>query len=554
MDKQNFNQLQELEFILNELETISNEIDPDSEAIDKAAILGGPLDNIGKIIDAGNYAIGKYSEIAMKGGIMGGGKQVVIDELNKVKDVFKPKEKDGFVPPKPPGTPKIYDTSGGQRAINIQAAGAKPIEVKLQTDIKVRTFGDIDLDGLSSDSFRKTPIVLSRQVLDFAKLYNATTDSSGALVYNSNSIFAQYVNSVVNRLNEAAQKRVNFATEFSYKEIAQYLSTLCSALNTKYGLYSIIQFEQDYNNKNMAMQAMRRTLSAEDLNVLDIFNQDLGSVPIPPRLAELFYMLNANYRWADLPKAPIIKFTNADILDNKIFFNISSEVTSLNNSNFRKTCNKIVRTIPNWCGNDIPMYGPETYHSPNFNTIFANSGVVQLGGPASSQTYAYAPSFDSTASGYLSRDWTYFSNTNELDGLTTAMFAAWDKKDGTSGTLNETNWMTGLFRPKPFTQWDHNRAIFYNNQLQNLDEGTSDSNIFTYSINPTNNNEFMHVMKVYQEQIYGLSPISLRETNKELVDWLFDIGSIPGRESNSSNKSKSPRKRNRSRGKKMGKD
>lgn len=553
MDKQNdilCIDLQELDTILDKLDSISKEVDPNHEAIDRDAIFGAPLDKIGQIIDAGNYALGKAAEVMNKGGIMGGGRQVVIDELKKVKDVFKPKDGNNYNPPKPPGIPKNYDTSGGQRAINIQAAGAKPIDVKLETDIKVRTYGDVDLDGISDNNFRKTPIYLSRQFLDFSKLYKVSTDQSGNLVYDSDAIMARYVNSVLNQLNNAAQKRVNFSTEFTYKEIANYLTVLCNAMNAYFGIYSIIQFEQDFNNKNMAMQAMRRTISAEDYNLIDIFNQDLESSPAPPKLAKLFYMLNANYRFADMPKCPIIKFTSADILDSKIFFDIGAQIKALNGSEFRATCRKIIRTLPNWCENELPMYGPETYHSPNFNTIYVNSGVIQKGGPSSAQVWAYAPSFDSSEAGYLTKEWTYFSNTNELDGLVTALFCAWDKKDGATADEQDDLWLTGLFRPKPFTQWNHNRAIYYNNALQNLDEGAGESNIFTYSLNASTNQEFKYTMKAYEEQIYGLNPVSLRETTKELVDWLFDIGSIPGRDTKSSSNSKSTRKRSRSRSKK----
>lgn len=56
-------------------------------------------------------------------------------------------------------------------------------------------------------------------------------------------------------------------------------------------------------------------------------------------------------------------------------------------------------------------------------------------------------------------------------------------------------------------------------------------------------------MGINFEQIYGLSPVSLRETSKELIDWMMDLGSIPGRDMKSSMSSKSSRSRKRSRGK-----
>eukprot|EP00493_Phyllostaurus_siculus_P026373 UN26718 len=154
--------------ILNQVREISEELDIDVDDIDEAQLLGGPLDNIQKVIDGGKYAIGKYNEIVSKGGIIGEGKNVVIEEINKIKGVFKATG-NKVNPPFGGGgnVPRGYDLSGGERARNVQAAGAKPIEVKFDTDITVRTYGDIDMT--SDKVLMKYPLILSRQSLDFSQ-------------------------------------------------------------------------------------------------------------------------------------------------------------------------------------------------------------------------------------------------------------------------------------------------------------------------------------------------------------------------------------------------
>lgn len=535
---------QELGLILKELESISKSVDYSFDDLDHDNLLGGPMDNLNRLVDAGKYAIGKYNEVFNKGGVLGDGKQVIIDELSKLNDVFKVnKSTKRPNPPTPPGTPKVYDLSGGERATNVQAAGANPLNINFRTDIKVRTFGDIDLDG--NKDFYKTPIVLSRQLLDFSELYKQDVQGDD-LVYNEDSVLAQYVQSVLNKLNSIAQQRVNFATSFNYREIANWFSTICNALNVYYGIYSIIQFEQDYNNKNAGMQYIRRNMSAEDFNVLDIFCHDLASTPMPPRFIELFYMMNANYRFEELPKTPIIKFTCADINSLDLLdFKVQDQIKALNDNDFRETCRKIIRTIPNWIGNELPMYGPETYHSRNFNTIFINSGHVVK---CNNNNYGYSPTFNSGEQGYRTADWFYLSNVNDLDGLTTTLFSAWDAVSAPSTTEETNKWMTGLFKPKTFSAYANNRAVFWDNALQRLSPTIRHRIPFVNEIDPATNVGTSTGMGINFEQIYGLSPVSLRETSKELIDWMMDLGSIPGREMKSSMDSKPSRSRKRSRG------
>lgn len=556
MENKSLNEIAEMQLnqVLNELKQISNELEIDLSDIevDKSGLLGGPIENISKAIDIGKYAIGKYSEIVNKGGIMGDGKKVIIEEISKVKDIFKPKEGSNKVNPTVPGVPKYYDYSGGERARNVQAAGARPIDVQFNTDIKVRTYGDIDLNSDKAKS--KFPVILSRQILDFSQFYKQELDPNGNLIPNSDSIMASYVNSVLNKLNNIAQANVNYSTNFTYSEIANWLSTLCNALNSYYGIYSIVQFEQDFNNKNEGMQFARRTITAQDFNYIDVFTMDLMSVPMPTRLPELFYMLNANYRFEELPKSPIIKFTSADVNDSGVLnFGIESQIKDLNNIKFRETCRKIFRALPSWRRQELPMYGPETYHSRNFNTIFMNSGHVAKS--TTSGNILYLPTIDSSVTGYTSIDQYYVSNTNDLDGLTTALYAAYDRNGATpSPSENDDPWLTGLFKPKSFTSLSDNRCVFVDGKFERLDSSISHGLPF---IHVCNNGGFQPGFGVNREEIYGLSPIALRETSKELVDWLFDLGSIPlrktdgvGKASDMRTKSKSRSKRSRSKGRK----
>eukprot|EP00493_Phyllostaurus_siculus_P026725 UN27070 len=294
------------------------------------------------------------------------------------------------------------------------------------------------------------------------------------------------------------------------------------------------------------MAFLRRGITAEDFNYIDTFVTDLMSVPMPGRLPDLFYMLNANYRFEDLPKSPIIKITSADITtQNSLNFDITKRITELNETKFRETCRKIFRAVPTWRRAEIPMYGPETYHSRNFNTIFMNSGHVAKNLPVAGSKWQYQPTFDSSKEGFHSMEHLYYSNTNDLDGLTTALYCAWDAKTDTTGTEDLEPWLTGLFKPIAFSAFDDNRAQFSGNQLARLTPTQRHQIPFIHEIDYVNGSVNDIGFGVNREQIYGLSIVALRETSKELMDWMFDLGSIPMRNVAEKENSKSKPKRTR---------
>jgi len=520
------------EYVVNKINEISNEIGHEDLKLGGIKEVG---DLAGKTINAGKHLFNTYNDVMMKGGVITAeGREAVIKGLGNVRDVFTvPTDvnKPGPPPPGGGGGNSIYDTPHGGRPLNVQAAGANPIEVKFNTDIKPRTYGDIQLSD--DNATKKYPLIVSRQQLNTKYL-------------RTNSYIEKFVYSLVQKLNNVAQLRVNFATSFEYDEMITYFTKVCDSVNAFYGIYSIIQFTQDYNNRNDAMEHLRMYISAEDLNLLDTFTRQVRQTPMPPRLAQMFYMLNANYRYTDMPKAPIIKFTSADLDENgKLKFDLSAHIGRLNE--IRSTTNKLIRTIPNWYGYDLPMYGPETYHSRNFNTIWVNSGHVAR--KDDSSNWGYFPLFDNTEAYYLTKDHYYLSNTNELDGLTTCFFSVYDKTfSESSTTYNGSHYITGLFRPAPFTKLNNNRAGYDTTGDSNfvaLSE-TNDS-LFTYEYAPIAKKGQWGDFGVDKEQIHGLSITSLRENTKEMFEWLFDIGSIPGRDTKSTNKTDSTSKRKRPR-------
>lgn len=539
--------LKDVADVIDEMNDILQDLDVDCDEVDVPVRVGGPIENLTKFTDAGRYAIGKYNEVVAKGGILGEGKNVVIEEINKVKNMFKVKDGANKVNPQGPGSNRSYDLSGGERAVNVQAAGARPIDVNFDTDIKVRTYGDINLT--SDKVLQKYPVIMSRQTLDFSAFYKQNVDNqTGDLIPSTESIMADYVNSVLYKMNNIAQANVNFSTQFTYQEVALWLSTLCTCLNAYYGIYSFIQFSKETSNKNDGMTAVRRSITPVDLNLLDVFNEDITQCCMPDNLVNLFYMLNANYRFEELPKSPIIKITSADIVSNGVLsFDIPGCMSLIADNKFQEINRKVFRAIPTWRvfpDRELPMYGPETYHSRNFNTIFINSGHVLKA--TSDNTYRYLPNFDSNEANFQFKQNPYYSNTNDLDGLTTSLYAVYDAANAPTGTEDSKNWLTGLFKPRTFTQFKTNRAVWVGGQMNGLDSSAIHRIPFVNELAP--NGDILPIgFGVNFEQIYGLDILSLRETSKELVDWMFELEKIPIRKLYTGESSPKPSSGKRSR-------
>lgn len=522
----------------------------------------------GEVIDKGKQAFKTFmdaqvdiSKVIAEGGIFRAegleAAKRAYDNLNRnINGLFKGREGSRPQGPSGPGggggdySPAFIPYSG-QRAQNIQAAGKSPIDVEFNSPIKVRTYGDIDLRP--DTNVGKTPLILNRHNLNFDVLYKEEVDSSGNLVYNQDGVFAQYVATLVNKLNYAAQMRVNFATSFTFAEVTKWLSTICDALNAYYGIYSIIQFEQDPSNRNEGMMHLRENISAEDFNQLDIFTNELAIAPKTANLVKLFYMINANWRWSDLPKSPILKFTSANINETSVMqFDIPSKIIALRDPEFRQVCNKIVRTVPDWTEVAMPMYGSETYQSPNFNTLWHNSAhiigrVDTLASKVKQQMLPYL-----AENGSQTADFNYFSNTNSLDGLITSLFSI-HYKDGSDV---DKNWITGLFRPDYFSQKrsyklnsiDYelfSNRLFYtaNNKFEVCDGSSFPYRSFGFATHYDKDTDVLSYMGMDKdlEQIYGLSVNSLRQTSMEMVDWLFDIYNSPKGDEMQKNKSKRSR-------------
>jgi len=496
-------------------------------------MLGGIKENAGKIINKFDKIYTSASESFTSGGfITEKGRTKLMEGVNHLKDlknsILKPNEnkvREYSKGPTPPsGISPNYDLSNA-RATNVQATGTNPIDINFKTDITNRTYGDIDLTSFNNSSFRKTSLILQRLEMNWNNLYDG-----------SDPIMEGYVKWLTDELNYEAQRRVSFATEFTYKEMQNYLTVQSKSTNAYYSYWSFVQFVQDFHNRNDGMEFVRQNMSAEEFNLMDVFSMQVKGTPKPQNLSDFCYMLNANYRFEELPKSTIIKFTNADFdpgqartlnfgIKGLLYGSSINDPACLTSDAFKATCRKLIRTIPAWDRSTMGMYDSNTYHSRNFNTLYLNTpNIVNIG---NGNTGLYIT--PTTTEG---KDIKYYSNTNDLDGLTTALSTIWTGNYPIVPDVSNMNkWVTGMFVPALFRPADgtnnpsSNRCAFDGEKFLDLTLWGVDFIGFTNGIS-SNANPLPHTQNVNTEEIYGLNTISLRQTNKELVKWMFDFGAV----------------------------
>jgi hypothetical protein len=495
-------------------------------------MLGGSVENAGKVIRAGKKTIDIYNEIMNKGGLItADGRGVLVREmnnLNKIKDGILKADSRRNVPT----NDDPFSSVSGNRATNFEAAGASPIEVNFECPVKSRTYGDYVLDY--TKDIGQYPMVLQRQVLNLNALFGAKTDKDGYLVYDKSAVLANFVNTTVSKLNNLAQIRVNFTTEYTYEEISLWLSILCDSLNAWFGITSIIQFTDGEGNNNYGMNWCRRNMSAEDMNEYRNFSVLLQMVPCPPILISIFYMLNHNYRYmSDLPKSTILKFTSACAVaedDLALNFGLPDLVRKLTSKEFVKVQAKLVRTIPEWRDNKFPVYGSGTVHSPVWNSIWSNAATITRVIVDNKEDIFRAPliNSDESPNHWDTIDQIYYAQCNELNGLVEALYAVYE--------AYSDQWITGIFRPKPFIDGKvketngvsrySNRWMWVNNTF--IDAGSQNGYVvgkWVHSIDLSDRPIFVDISPDF-ENIHGLSVNTIQRVTMEVWEWIVSLDNL----------------------------
>lgn len=314
-----------------------------------------------------------------------------------------------------------------------------------------------------------------------------------------------------------AQANVNFALDITGALSADALLTAMNdsiyALQIYFYYSSILAYESNPRNKNAGMIALRKGITPEILSDLTQLGRRLEDTPVPPRIVEWIRYMNMNFLSGNSQGAPIIKISPSVLaLDTVISPTLPAVALSRINAN-TNTYTLLRRAIPQWrVGTlfDVPVL---PVYDKDFVSIFANlphqfyDGTQLTSGP------------NTAAVGTL---FAFNSYNNKLDGVAYSM---------TSTFVAATGWFPGLVVPVATTTLASRRSYYINagtpawvNVIGNPFLVHSRQETYVYET-PVSTPETPHLFGA--EKVQGVSPLSLTQTAQNVLDFLFNIDSIP---------------------------
>nr|APG78189.1 hypothetical protein [Beihai picobirna-like virus 12] len=429
--------------------------------------------------------------------------------------------------------------SGGAARFNFGMVSMNPVPIKfnLTTPIVPNCYPDYFLD---SDSHYNSDCHITGARLTWENM-DSKMDS-----FFSNVL----VNELVVKLQQNNKFRINLA-DMDSANIKEYLESLTVALNCIYCATSIFQYCQPENkHRNLAMFKLRDAFSSDAVERVYEMIRIVATYPIPPRLNEMLWFLNQNYKASENPGSTLLKFIpfSLGLTPNPGFFPASmvdhfngvmvSTMARLTADANRRVAATLGSAAPSWVNNDVLAPSPEVMFSPNFNTIWANSPFINGGN--------YSPHVSGPSIGIM-----YASHAGRLDGAAYGLTAI---RNTTSNV-----WEPSMFLPESstFSTTNVSNRFAYEQSTNRFD------NMFINNALPFQRGE-CHVSLSYNipsipvmpfgaELREGVNIYSVRDTSIQLMEWLFGIDTIKGTTNNSgsSNTSVSQRSSNPKRGRRM---
>jgi hypothetical protein len=218
--------------------------------------------------------------------------------------------------------------------------------------------------------------------------------------------------------NRAVQK-LNYRYDISESEFLQYWNALSGALQMHYTLDSLFAYVNHIPNQNVAMNALRDTVTATDLLKWNRLREMLVEYAAPKGFVQLINFMYQNFGFSEVPGAPIMRLSYDDA-----FIPFGTEGTSSNLTARLQQCiddlysasgtnNKLVKAMPTLRITQLQPSTSEVMVSHDFHTFWRNQIHV---------------AYDNLGVPYYSKGITdknsvfqYYICENELDGV---MFAS----------------------------------------------------------------------------------------------------------------------------------
>lgn len=336
----------------------------------------------------------------------------------------------------------------------------------------------------------------------------------------TNELAGYFTNTICFDIQTRAQANVNFdldvTTKLSVGAISSAMNAAINALQIYYYYASILSYESDSRNKNSGMINLRQNISAQLLSDLSQLGKRLEDTPIPPRIVEWVRYMSMNYLAGDTQGAPIIKMGfNSTVMDNfttptPIAAAFSGLTTTTNNNAYTL----LRRAIPQWRVGTLYDVPSVPVYDKNFVSIFANFGSAHSDG-------TNVLNFPTVAT--KTTEISYNSFSNKLDGVAFAMCNTYNSADSAD--------RPGICVPySDLSKWS--RRSFYSTAggapvwVNSVTYPfLSQSRIESYQFQSAVSTPV--TTHLFSEKAQGVTSNALVQTSQNVLDFLFNINSIP---------------------------
>lgn len=423
--------------------------------------------------------------------------QSFIDHLLPGTPVFKMPAKQ--IPGGSTGSPNIVNSSYGL------SKAPDPRPVILNTGIMPNTYTN---DYMTAVQGLCSPMHVSCVKL---QIPNAT----------SNALSTYFLQTICFDIQTAAQSNVGFdlqiSTNLQAQQILTAMNAAIAALQIYYWYTSILAYESEPRNKNQGMITLRQNITAQQISDLNQLGRRLEDTPIPPRIVNWVKYMSSNYYNGESPGSPIIKICfDPSALNAPNTSYCVSALNSLNTAANTTVFALLRRSIPKWRAGKLYDVTVQPNFDKNFKTIFANlpSGYFNA-------TPTYVPS---PVVANASTNISYCTYSNRLDGLAYAM----------GGVYNNTN---SAFEPGLTVPVTNGFAASADSRFSWTDNGSGPNwGVVTSSdyLSLSRDESYAVLASgiktphlVGTEKCQNVSSTTLSQTAQNLLDFLFDVNSIP---------------------------
>lgn len=259
----------------------------------------------------------------------------------------------------------------------------RPVDTRFVTDIVPLYRPKFFLDGVGSNA----PLIIKFRNV-FPEYDEATSPSfwggnTDIQRYLQNKVISNWVNVMSTRvkLNSFSSPLINF------KHIMNYYRVISYSLAVLYFYRSIDAHFRLDGNRNDAMIALYKSLSANDIRQVTILAQILDEIPLPPLVNEFMFHFYDNYKQSHLPGSPLLKFSPVvfDNVDDNNFSSINTGqvdfcIKMLQTKPFRDFQQVLVQAFPDLVKTKTLSYSGLPKYDANWLTCWVNQVFTDVGG------------------------------------------------------------------------------------------------------------------------------------------------------------------------------